>query len=125
MCYFSWSIVGFNASIRIRVAILRLLCDISSFIGFAPATHARFVLVVTLDEPAPIRLEGGVTNYVGGKCSAPVFRDIAERTLAYLGEPPDDPHGYPRGDPRYDPEKADWIKEVKELKQLYDAWNQK
>ncbi len=97
---------------------------ISSFIGFAPAHTPRFVLIVTIDEPKPIRLEGGVKNYVGGRCAAPVFSEITERTLEYLGEPPDDPHGYPPGDPRYDPKKADWISEVQELKLLYEQWNQ-
>lgn len=96
---------------------------ISSFIGFTPANGARFVLIVTIDEPKPIRLEGGVKNYVGGRCAAPVFASIAKRTLEYLGEPPDDPHGYPPGDPRYNPEKADWMKEVRDLKILYEQWN--
>lgn len=96
---------------------------ISSFIGFTPAQKPRFVLIVTLDEPKPVRLEGGIKNYVGGRCAAPVFAEISKRTLEYLGEPPDDPHGYPQGDPRYDPEKADWIKEVRELKLLYEQWN--
>lgn len=96
---------------------------ISSFIGFAPANSPRFVLIVTIDEPKPIRLEGGIKNYVGGRCAAPVFAEISKRTLEYLGEPPDDPHGYPQGDPRYDSEKADWNKEVKELKLLYELWN--
>lgn len=96
---------------------------ISSFIGFTPAAGARFVLIVTIDEPKPIRLEGGVKNYMGGRCAAPVFAAIAKRTLEYLGEPRDDPHGYPPGDPRYDPEKADWMKEVRDLKILYEQWN--
>lgn len=96
---------------------------ISSFIGFSPAHVPRFVLIVTIDEPKPVRLEGGIKNYVGGRCAAPVFAKISKRTLEYLGEPPDDPHGYPPGDPRYDPEKADWIKEIRELKLLYEQWN--
>lgn len=96
---------------------------ISSFIGFAPVHKPRLVLIVTLDEPKPIRLENGVKNYVGGRCSAPIFAEIVKRTLEYLGEPPDDPYGYPPGDPRFDPEKADWIKETRELKYLYEQWN--
>lgn len=96
---------------------------ISSFIGFTPAEKSRFVLIVTINEPKPILLEGGVKNYVGGRCAAPVFAEIASRTLEFLGEPPDDPYGYPPGDPRYDPEKADWIKEVRSLKLLYEQWN--
>ncbi|MEZ5314955.1 MAG: penicillin-binding protein 2 [Chlamydiales bacterium] len=96
---------------------------ISSFIGFTPAHQPRFVLIVTIDEPNPIRIEGGIKNYLGGRCAAPIFSEIAKRTLDYLGEPLDDPHGYPAGDPRYDPQKADWKKEVSELKMLYEKWN--
>lgn len=99
----------------------------SSFIGFAPAnlnssTPVQFVLIVTLDEPAPVLIEGR-KNFMGGRCSAPIFREIAKRTLEYLGVAPDDPFGYPAGDPRFDSEKADWLKELKELKVLYEQWN--
>jgi cell division protein FtsI (penicillin-binding protein 3) len=38
---------------------------------------------------------------------------------------PDDPFGYPPGDPRYDPEKADWVKESKALNELYQKWTHK
>ncbi|MFC2049540.1 peptidoglycan D,D-transpeptidase FtsI family protein [Chlamydiota bacterium] len=101
---------------------------ISSFIGFAPASLeegacARLVLIVSIDEPAAILTEGGAKNHMGGRCAAPIFKEIAKRTLEYLGVTPDDPYGYPPGDPRYDPEKADWVKEVKDLKILYDQWN--
>lgn len=96
---------------------------ISSFIGLAPVTKPSFVLIVTIDEPEPIILEGGVKNYMGGRCAAPIFREIAKRSLEYFGIPLDDPHGYPPHDPRYDPEKADWMKEVRELKLLYEQWN--
>ncbi|MFZ0564790.1 MAG: penicillin-binding protein 2 [Chlamydiales bacterium] len=101
---------------------------VSSFIGMSPANleptvPTQFVLIVTLDEAAAILLEGGIKNHLGGRCAAPVFQKIAKRTLEYLGVPPDDPHGYPVGDPRWDPEKADWMKEVRELKFLYEKWN--
>ena len=33
------------------------------------------------------------------------------------------PHGYPPGDPRRDETKADWIKESKSLRELYQQWN--
>lgn len=101
---------------------------ISSFIGFTPASlneevPARFVLLVSIDDPEPLVLEGGVKAYFGGGCAAPVFREIAARTLEYLGAPLDDPHGFPVGDPRYDSEKADWSVETRALKALYDSWN--
>jgi len=101
---------------------------ISSFIGFAPASLeeevlARFVLMVSIDEPQATLLEGGVKNHMGGRCAAPIFKEIAKKTLEYLGIAPDDPFGYPSGDPRCDLEKADWVREVKELKCLYEQWN--
>jgi len=99
---------------------------ISSFVGFVPAVRSvqnPLVLIVTIDEPAPIFLTGGVKNYQGGYCAAPVFREIMRRTLDYLGIPPDDPFGYPAKDPRSDPTKADWMVEVEALKAQYSAWN--
>jgi len=101
---------------------------ISSFIGFAPASldvnhPTRFVLIVSIDEPQAMLLESGAKNHMGGRCAAPIFREISRRTLEFLGIAPDDPYGYPIGDPRYDPDKADWMKEVQELKILYDKWN--
>ena len=96
----------------------------ASFLGFAPAKDARFVLFIGIDEPEYKFIPGYGKTHYGGKCAAPVFREIARRTLNYLGVPSDDPHGYPVGDPRYNPEKADSIAEVRELKSLYESWNQ-
>jgi cell division protein FtsI/penicillin-binding protein 2 len=53
----------------------------ATFVGFAPADKAAFVLAVIADEP-----QG---NHYGGVVSAPTFREIARRTLAYLNIPPD------------------------------------
>lgn len=97
--------------------------NISGFVGFAPVEHPRFVLLVMIDEPEPVFIPGIGKMSRGGKCSAPVFREIGQRTLEYLGVTPDDPYGYPVGDPRYDPEKADWAKETREMRQLYKEWN--
>ena len=103
---------------------------ISSFIGFSPArldgkSRTRFVLIVSIDEPEKKTLPGGIKNHHGGRCAGPVFCEIARRTLEYLGVAPDDPHGYPPGDPRYDANQADWVNEVKELHELYNEWNRK
>ena len=95
----------------------------SCFAGFAPATRPRFVLFVGIDEPKKFFIPGFGTTHFGGKCSAPVFREISKRVLEYLGEPPDDPHGFPKGDPRFDPSRADWNHEVKELLEVYKKWN--
>lgn len=99
----------------------KTLC-FSSFIGFAPLSHPRFVLLVCMDEPEPIFIKGVGRNTLGGICAAPIFKEIGKRTLEYLGVASDDPYGYPSGDPRYDSERADWHKEVKALQALYDKW---
>lgn len=96
---------------------------VPSFIGFTPVDHPAFLLVVTMDEPEYGFIPGWGKNHNGGTCSAPVFREIARRSLDYLGIAPDDPYGYPSGDPRCDPNKADWVVETKNLNALYEKWN--
>jgi cell division protein FtsI (penicillin-binding protein 3) len=96
---------------------------ISTFIGFAPVKEPRFVLLVAVDEPEFKYIPGVGKNQLGGNCCAPAFREIGLRTLQYLGVEPDDPHGFPVGDPRRDENKADWLKETKALKELYQRWN--
>jgi len=53
---------------------------LSSFVGMAPADAPRIVVAVAVREP-----QGA---YYGGTVAAPVVRDIARRTLLYLGVPP-------------------------------------
>jgi len=96
---------------------------ISTFIGFAPVKNPRFVLMVVMDEPAHKYIPGVGKNQYGGNCAAPGFRRIGLRSLKYLGVQPDDPYGYPSGDPRFDPEKADWNMEAKVLNKLHEEWN--
>ena len=84
---------------------------ISTFIGFAPATNPRFVLSIVIDSPAYKYIPGVGKNAMGGVCAAPSFSEIGLKTLKYLGIPPDDP-------------KNDaWLKEITDLKKLYDEWN--
>jgi len=97
---------------------------IAGFAGFAPADKPRFVLIVTIDEPAHIYIPGLGKNWHGGHSAAPVFQQIARNTLEYLGVSPDDPHGYPTGDPRHDSQKADWVMETKDLQKIYEKWNE-
>jgi cell division protein FtsI (penicillin-binding protein 3) len=54
---------------------------VASFVGFAPATHPRVVVLVTVDEP-----HGAIW---GGVVAAPAFKAIAQQTLQYLSAPPD------------------------------------
>ncbi|MDR2539705.1 MAG: penicillin-binding protein 2 [Chlamydiales bacterium] len=96
---------------------------ISSFIGFAPISSPRFVLLVVIDEPECKYIPGIGRNQHGGRCAAPAFREIGLHTLEYLGVPPDDPYGYSPQDPRYDEEKGDWLKESRALLELYKKWN--
>lgn len=97
--------------------------NISSLIGFAPAEHPRFVLVVSIDDPERKIIPGVGKQQMGGICAGPVFQAIGTQALQYLGVDPDDPYGYPPGDPRRDPKKADWALEVSQLQELYQKWN--
>jgi len=112
-----------GTGVKIDKGIYNERLNSSSFVGFAPADDPVFVLVVTMDEPEYHFIPGIGKNHHGGVCAAPVFREIGRRTLEYLGITPDDPHGYPPGDPRYDPEKADWIPETRRLQEMYEKWN--
>lgn len=55
---------------------------VASYIGFAPVESPRLAILVVLDEPRK--------NYYGGLVAAPVFKKIAEATLAYLNVQPAD-----------------------------------
>ncbi|HOF02985.1 MAG TPA: penicillin-binding transpeptidase domain-containing protein, partial [Atribacterota bacterium] len=52
----------------------------SWFVGFAPAEEAEIAILVMLDEP--------MGSYYGGTVAAPVFQEIATKTLPYLSIPP-------------------------------------
>ena len=58
---------------------------ISSFVGFVPANAPRLVILVMIDTP-----EGVIW---GGSVAAPVFKAVAEQSLAYLQVQPDDVGG--------------------------------
>lgn len=96
----------------------------STFVGFAPLKEPKFVLFVGIDEPQKIYIPGFGTTHFGGKCAAPIFREISKRSLEYLGTHPDDSYGYPKGDPRACIEKADWTNEVNQLNELYKKYNE-
>jgi cell division protein FtsI (penicillin-binding protein 3) len=56
---------------------------VASFVGIVPANDPRLVIGVMVDEPQPV--------HFGGQVSAPVFKEIAEAALRYLGVPPSTP----------------------------------
>ena len=58
---------------------------VSSFVGFAPASSPRVVILVMIDTPE--------SSIYGGTVAAPVFRAVAEQSLAYLQVAPDDMGG--------------------------------
>lgn len=99
----------------------KLYCPL--FIGFPVVENPPFVLIIAMDEPEYSYIPGVGKNHNGGNCTAIVFQSIAKRVLDYLGVPPDDPFGYPLGDSRRDVSKMQWMKEVKQLQEMYDSWN--
>lgn len=112
-----------STSEKIKGGVYAKNVHISTFAGFAPAREPKIVALVVIDEPAYRNIPGVGPTHFGGKCAAPVFSKIGERTLQYLGETPDDPHGYPLGDPRRQESKADMHLEVRQLKELFYRWH--
>lgn len=85
---------------------------ISTFIGYAPADHPRFVLTIVIDEPPHKVIPGIGANQFGGNCAAPAFSRIGLRALQYLGVEPDDA------------EKQKALNtEVEAIRTLYSKWN--
>jgi cell division protein FtsI (penicillin-binding protein 3) len=56
---------------------------VASFAGYVPADRPRLVILIVIDEPKG--------NQYGGTVAAPVFKEIAEPALRYLGVPPSIP----------------------------------
>ena len=57
---------------------------IASFTGFAPVNNPAISVAVVIDTPT-------VGNYHGAYVSAPVFKEVAQEVLEYLGVPHDEP----------------------------------
>ncbi|HYK05236.1 MAG TPA: penicillin-binding transpeptidase domain-containing protein [Thermoanaerobaculia bacterium] len=56
---------------------------IGSFAGYVPADQPRLVMLVVIDEPRG--------QHYGGTVAAPVFREVAEASLRYMGIAPSKP----------------------------------
>jgi len=54
----------------------------SAFVGLAPVSNPRFVMVVVIDEPS-------AGAYYGGAVAAPVFARVMESALRLFHVPPD------------------------------------
>ncbi len=52
----------------------------ASFVGFTPSENPEIAILVIIDEPQ--------TEFYGGIVAAPIFKQIAQDTLNYLGIPP-------------------------------------
>ncbi len=60
---------------------------VASFAGFAPVSSPAIAIAVVIDTPTI----GGEAMRYGGAASAPVFAEVAQQTLEYLGIPHDQP----------------------------------
>lgn len=56
---------------------------IASFVGFAPINNPAVTILVQLDSPS-------IGSHMGGAAAGPVFKRVAEQTLAYLNVPHDE-----------------------------------
>lgn len=56
---------------------------LASFVGLLPAEKPEYLILVSVDEPEP--------NHYGGVVAAPAFKEVALKTLAYLGQLPEEP----------------------------------
>ncbi len=59
----------------------------SSFIAAAPASEPELVVLVVIDDPGPSRVR--VRAHYGSSVAGPVVRRVIERSLTYMGVPPD------------------------------------
>jgi cell division protein FtsI (penicillin-binding protein 3) len=60
---------------------------VASFAGFAPVSNPAISVAVVIDTPTA----GGEAAHYGGAASAPVFAEVAQQVLEYLGVPHDQP----------------------------------
>lgn len=58
---------------------------LSSFVGYGPASNPRYIIAVTVDEPAAGKI-------YGGDVSAPVFSNVMSQALRMSGVAPDAPN---------------------------------
>ena len=57
---------------------------VASFVGFAPVNNPAITIAVVVDSPS-------VGSHFGTAVSAPVFQELAQQVLEYLGVPHDEP----------------------------------
>jgi len=65
---------------------------VASFAGFAPVSNPAISIAVVIDTPTA----GSAVSHYGGAASAPVFAQVAQQVLEYLGVPHDQPLKTPK-----------------------------
>jgi len=65
---------------------------VASFAGFAPVSNPAISVAVVIDTPTA----GSAVSHYGGAASAPVFAEVAQQVLEYLGVPHDQPLKTPK-----------------------------
>lgn len=91
---------------------------IGSFAGFAPVNNPAIAVAVILDSPKG--------QYYGADVAAPVFAEVAQQVLEYLGVPHDIPIRPPSENAKFQPEIAEDTSvedSTADLNALYDAAN--
>jgi cell division protein FtsI (penicillin-binding protein 3) len=61
---------------------------IASFMGFLPAENPRLAGIVIVDDPVGKDAEGNDLSRYGGSVAGPVFREIADAAMQYMGVAP-------------------------------------
>jgi cell division protein FtsI (penicillin-binding protein 3) len=91
---------------------------IASFAGIAPVNNPVIAVAIVMDDPK-------AGSYYGAAVSAPVFAEVAQQVLEYLGVPHDEPVHPGKGvkDPRPAPREDDHDETGENINALYAAVN--
>ncbi len=91
---------------------------IASFAGIAPVNNPVIAVAIVMDNPR-------AGSYYGAAVSAPVFAEVAQQVLEYLGVPHDEPVRPGKGvkDPRQAPREDDHDDTGENINALYAAVN--
>jgi cell division protein FtsI (penicillin-binding protein 3) len=82
--YSSGGKTGTAQKIDVRTHTYSKTKYIASFVGFAPVNNPAITIAVVIDSPS-------VGSHFGTAVSAPVFQELAQQVLEYLGVPHDQP----------------------------------
>ncbi|HEV2274943.1 MAG TPA: penicillin-binding transpeptidase domain-containing protein [Acidobacteriaceae bacterium] len=88
---------------------------VASFVGFAPINNPAISVAVVIDSPKG--------NHFGHTVSAPVFQEVAQQVLEYLGVPHDEPLHAPQQLAKSQEENEAPPEQSGDLNALFDAVN--